>query len=78
MTCYFRHLGAVFTEAGITVTQENRKKVDQIIHGIVGTTYKDCPGTWREVKKRLALDKSGFVSELIAAWIKAQAKDAEK
>jgi hypothetical protein len=78
MTCYFRHLGAIFTEAGITVTQENRRKVDQIIHGIVGTTYKDCPGTWREVKKRLAENRSGLISELSAAWIKAQAKETKK
>lgn len=68
MTCYFRHLNSVFSDAGINVTQENKKELDQIIHGIVGVQYKDCPKTWREIKQRLADDHDGFVLELKTAW----------
>ena len=68
MTCYFRHLGLVFVKAGITVTAENKKQLDKIIHELVKVDYKDCPDAWRAVKKRLAEDEEGFVSDLKAAW----------
>jgi len=31
---------------------------------MVGVKYKNCPATWRKVKKRIAEDEEGFVSEL--------------
>ncbi|MCW4017733.1 MAG: hypothetical protein NWF00_03505 [Candidatus Bathyarchaeota archaeon] len=68
MTCYFRHLGDVFRKAEITVTPENKKHLDKVIHSIVGTEYKNCPITWREVKKRLAEDEAGFVLKLKESW----------
>ncbi len=68
LTCYFRHLGEVFRKAEITVTPENKKQLDKVIHGIVGTEYKNCPSTWREVKKRLAEDEAGFVLMLKESW----------
>ncbi len=64
MTCYFRHLQDVFRKAGIEITDENKRKVDRAIHGIVGVKYKDCPATWREVKKRIATNEEDFVSQL--------------
>jgi len=64
MTCYFRHLNDVFGKAGVTVTKENKKDVDRVIHSIVGVEYKNCPATWREVKKRIAEDEEGFVNTL--------------
>ena len=64
MTCYFRHLKAVFKKAGVTVTKENRTEVDRIVHSIVGIGYKNCPATWREVKRRIAADEKKFISEL--------------
>ena len=68
MTCYFRHLGIVFVKAGITVTPENRKQLDKVIHDLVHVDYKSCPDTWRVVKKRLAEDEAGFIGELKQAW----------
>lgn len=50
MTCYFRHMKKVLAEAGIEVTKENKKRIDQAIHHILGVEYKDCPNTWRRVK----------------------------
>ncbi len=70
MTCYFRHLKEIFKKAGIEVTSENKQEVDKIIHKIVATKYKDCPSTWKEVKKRIAEDEENFVSALKAEWKK--------
>ena len=68
MTCYFRHLHEVFAKAGIDVTKENRKELDIIIHKIMHVEYKNCPATWKEVKRKLAEDEAGFVSKLKAEW----------
>jgi len=64
MTCYFRHLQHVFEKAGIMVTKENKQKIDRVIHSIVGVEYKNCPATWKEVKKRITEDEGDFVSRL--------------
>ena len=62
MTCYFRHLNVLFEKAGITVTKENKKDIDKTIHKIVGVEYTDCSATWKEVKKRIAENKEGFIT----------------
>jgi len=64
MTCYFRHLKPIFEKAEITITKENKKDIDRIIHSIVGVEYKNCPATWKEVKKRIAEDEKSFVNTL--------------
>jgi hypothetical protein len=64
MTCYFRHLNVIFEKAGVTVTKENKKDIDKVIHGIVRTSYKNCSATWKEVKKRIAEDETKFVNTL--------------
>ena len=66
MTCYFRHLQAVFDEAGINVTKENRKKIDELIHNIVGVEYKNCPEAWKQVKTIISREGSRqiFISKL--------------
>ena len=70
MTCYFRHLQEIFKKAGIKVTSENKKELDKIIHNIVGVEYKNCPATWREVKKQIAENEEAFVSKLKEKWSK--------
>ena len=64
MTCYFRHMKDIFEKAGIEVTTENKKDIDRIIHNLLGIEYKQCSATWREVKKRLADDREGFILTL--------------
>ena len=64
VTCYFRHLKGIFEKAGIEVTKANKQEIDRVIHDIVGVQYKDCPSTWKEVKKRIAQDEESFVLEL--------------
>jgi len=58
----------VFKKAGIEVTSENRQKIDRVINDLVNVKYKDCPATWKEVKKRIAEDEAGFVLKLKDAW----------
>ncbi|MGA2767284.1 MAG: hypothetical protein ABSF24_03085 [Candidatus Bathyarchaeia archaeon] len=70
MTCYFRHLQEIFQKAGIEVTNANKREIDKVIHEIVGVNYKDCPATWKEVKKRIAENEGSFVSELKEKWSK--------
>jgi len=70
LTCYFRHLQQVFKKAGIEVTSENKREIDRVIHSVVGVNYKNCPAAWKEVKKRIAEDEEGFVSQLKKAWSK--------
>jgi hypothetical protein len=70
LTCYFRHLQAVFEKAGIEVTKENKQELDRLIHKIVSVKYKDCPNTGREVRKRIAADEESFVAELKKQWSK--------
>jgi hypothetical protein len=63
-------LKEIFVKAGIEVTSGNRQEVDGIIRGIVGVEDKNCPATWREVKKRITEDETSFVSTLKEAWNK--------
>jgi hypothetical protein len=58
----------IFGRAGITVTDGNKRELDRVIHRIVGVGYKNCSAAWREVKRRIAEDEDGFVSELKKAW----------
>ena len=54
MSCYFRHLQGIFTEAGIEVTPANKKEIDKAINQIVNVSYKNCPATWKEIKSGTA------------------------
>jgi len=64
MTCYFRYLKTIFEKTGITITKGNKQDIDRVIHSIVGVEYKNCPETWKEVKKRMTEDEEGFVNTL--------------
>jgi hypothetical protein len=64
LTCYFRHLKQTFEKAGIEVNKKNKTQIDKAIHTIVGVEYKNCPATGKEVRRRLAENEEGFISEL--------------
>jgi len=53
MSCYFRHIKSILDAAGIEVTATNKKQIDHAIHQAVGVTYKDCPATWKRLKKQI-------------------------
>ncbi len=70
MSCYFRHLKDILSEAGIEVTPANKKQIDQAIHKIVGVAYKDCPNAWKKLKQDIMSDKKkqqDFIKKLQAA-----------
>ena len=70
MTCYFRHIRDVFRDAGIEITQENKRDVDRAIHRIAGVEYKDCPATWKALKADFLGDeakRADLVKRLIEA-----------
>jgi hypothetical protein len=56
MSCYFRHIKDILSEAGVVVTAANKKQIDRVIHETVGVTYKDCPATWRTLKRSVISD----------------------
>ena len=67
VSCYFRYIKDVLKEAGIVVSPQNKKAIDQAIHQMVNVKYKKCmPDCWGEVKKRTGDEKSRkiFISEL--------------
>jgi hypothetical protein len=63
MTCYFRHLEQVFQKAGLVIDVDNRKRVDIIIHEMVGVDYKDCIRVNKALKDLLQ-DEEAFVQRL--------------
>lgn len=57
MSCYFRHIEDIFQEAGISVSSNNRKRIDLAIHQIVGSTHDNCPETWKHLKQHIIGDE---------------------
>ena len=69
MSCYFRHMKDVLDEAGIEVTEDNKKHIDQIIHSLVDVEYKNCSSTWKALKEHIKKDeeaKNRFIKRLKA------------
>jgi predicted Fe-Mo cluster-binding NifX family protein len=66
MSCYFRHMAEIFSEAGIQVTPANKKQIDEAIHKIVDVHYKDCPSVWKQIKAGTADPQKRweFISQL--------------
>ena len=56
----------MFEEAGLTVTRENKKTVDEALHKLVSVRYKDCPSAWREIKRRMSSkdSRAAFIQDL--------------
>jgi len=54
----------LFSEAGIKVTDENKKELDKYIHKIVDVDYKNCSETWKAIKNRIETDEEKFLKDL--------------
>lgn len=59
MGCW-RWFKGVLKEAGIEVTDQNREKIDEVIHEVIGKTsmYERCSGDWRKIGKRIKADEN--------------------
>jgi len=58
VSCYFRHMKQTLAAAGITVTNTNKRTIDQAIHRIVGVPYKTCSPTWKRLKEKLSEEQA--------------------
>jgi len=59
MGCW-RWFKRVLKEAGIEVTDENRERIDEAVHEVIGKTskYERCSGDWRKVGKKIEADEN--------------------
>ena len=64
LTCYFRHMKNIFEEMGVEISADTKRDVDQQIHNLLGIEYKNCSSTWKEVKSKLADNRTAFISDL--------------
>jgi len=64
MTCYFRWIRDVLDEAGVDLTEMDKRDVDRVIHRIVGVEYKNCSETWKRLKVCLIENRGRLVAEL--------------
>ncbi len=74
MSCYFRYITEVLNDAGIQITNQNKKDIDKAIHKIVEVEYKNCSETWKKVKEILKgkdlAKKAKFVEKLRQEYLK--------
>ena len=58
MGCW-RWFGSVLKEAGLDLTDENREKVDEVIHQYIGekSSYGRCSADWRKARKEINADE---------------------
>ena len=57
MGCW-RWFNSILKEAGIEVTEENREKVDEVIHQYIGekSSYGRCSADWKKARKQIKSD----------------------
>ncbi|MDF1555089.1 MAG: hypothetical protein P1P84_18610 [Deferrisomatales bacterium] len=70
MSCYFRHMKDVLDELGIEVTEENKKEIDRLLHGLAEVGYKNCSPAWQAIKAQIKggeASREAFLARLRAA-----------
>ncbi len=68
MGCW-KWFDSILKEAGIEVTEENREKIDEIIHQYVSeqARYGRCSVDWRKARKKIQADeqmRQGLIEKL--------------
>jgi hypothetical protein len=58
MTCW-KWFDKVLKEAEVKVTDENKEKIDEIIHKYIGeqSSYGRCSADWRKARKEVQADE---------------------
>ena len=58
MGCW-RWFNSLLTEAGIEVTDENREKIDDVIHKFIEekSSYGRCSSDWKKARKEIKADE---------------------
>ncbi len=59
MGCW-RWFQGILKEVGIEVTDENRDKIDEVIHEVIGksSAYERCSGDWKKIGKVIKADEN--------------------
>jgi len=59
MGCW-KWFSSILKEAGIDVTEENRAKIDEVIHDFVGgkARYEHCSPDWSKIGKKIREDEN--------------------
>ena len=59
MACW-KWFNQILKEAGVEVTEENREKVDEVIHQYIGkqSGYGRCSADWRKARKEIQVDEA--------------------
>jgi hypothetical protein len=70
MTCW-KWFGSVLKEAGVQVNDNNKEKIDSVIHKYIGlqSSYGHCSADWRKARKEIEADekmKNELVGQLKA------------
>ena len=58
MTCW-KWFGSVLKEAGVQVNDNNKEKIDSVIHKYIGeqSSYGHCSADWRKARKEIEADE---------------------
>jgi ABC-type iron transport system FetAB ATPase subunit len=58
MACW-KWFNSVLDEAGVVVTDKNKKKVDEVIHHYIGeqSSYGRCSIDWKKARKEIQSDE---------------------
>ena len=67
MSCYFRHMKDILEEVNVEIIPQNKKEIDEILHGIAGVEYKNCSPAWKSIKEMVKGNKASrdeFVARL--------------
>ncbi len=59
MGCW-RWFKGILKEAGVEVTEENKEKIDEVIHEVIGETskYERCSADWKKVSREIKADEN--------------------
>jgi hypothetical protein len=58
MTCW-KWFGSVLNEAGVQANDDNKEKIDEVIHKYIGeqSSYGHCSADWRKARKEIEADE---------------------
>lgn len=58
MTCW-KWFGTLLKEAGVELNENNKEKVDEVIHKYIGlqSSYGHCSADWKKARKEIAVDE---------------------
>jgi hypothetical protein len=59
----------ILEEVNVEIIPQNKKEIDEILHGIAGVEYKNCSPAWKKIKEMIKGDEASrdeFVAKLKA------------